>query len=60
MEMEEELRGLSAATSGPASLVGIPAGRYVLVAVVYGTDGSETALRLCELTITSQPNRNAP
>ena len=60
MEMEEELRGLSAATSGPAPLVGIPGGRYVLVAVVYGPDGSETALRLCELTITSQPNRNAP
>ncbi len=60
LEMEEELRSLTATTATPNSLVGIPAGRYVLAAVVYSQDGSENACRLCELTISSQPAKNAP
>ncbi len=60
LEMEEEMRGLTEPTASPVSLVGIPAGQYVLVAVVFSSDGSETALRLCELTITSQQAKNAP
>ncbi len=60
LEMEEEMRGLTAVTPSPASFVGIPAGRYVLAAVVYSQDGTENTRRLCELTITSQPAKNAP
>lgn len=58
MEMEEEMRGLTALTAEPAPLVGVPAGRYTLVAVVSDPDGRENASRLCELTITSQPSKN--
>ncbi|MCX6853684.1 MAG: hypothetical protein NTV80_02135 [Verrucomicrobia bacterium] len=54
MQMEEEMRGLTALTAAPPPLLGIPAGRYALVAVVFDPDGSENATRLCELTITSQ------
>ncbi len=58
LEMEEEMRGLTALTAEPAPLVGIPAGRYALLAVVSDSDGRENAPRLCELTITSQPSKN--
>lgn len=60
LEMEEELRGLTAATATPNSLVGIPAGRYVLAAVFNSQDGRETARRLCELNITSQSAKTTP
>jgi hypothetical protein len=54
MEMEEEVRGLTALTAEPAPLVGIPSGRYSLMAILSDPDGRENASRLCELTITSQ------
>lgn len=54
MEMEEEVRGLTALTAEPAPLVGIPSGRYSLMVILSDPDGRENASRLCELTITSQ------
>lgn len=60
MEMEEELRGLTPKTEATTPLIGMPTGRYALVAVVLNSEGSEKATRLCELTITSQQVKNEP
>jgi GTPase-associated protein 1, N-terminal domain type 2 len=60
LEMQEEMRGLTALTATPAPLKGIPTGRYALAAVTFDQAGRETAARLCELNLTSQQAKNEP